>query len=55
MCEVVGLEVRLVVDGEDIELNEFVTKIVAKVIEGMVSTLKGVREDWKVVQVEVVR
>ena len=49
------MEVRLVVDGEDIELNEFVTKMIGSVVAAMVSTLKGVSEDWKVVQIEVVR
>ncbi len=49
------MEVRLVVDGEDIELNEFVTKMISNIIAAMVSTLKGVSEDWKVVQIEVVR
>ncbi len=49
------MEVRLEVDGEEIELNEFVTKIIGKVVEGMVSTLRGVKEDWKVVRIEVVR
>ncbi len=49
------MEVRLVVDGEDIELNEFVTKIIGRVVEALVSTLKGVDENWKVVEIEVVR
>ncbi len=49
------MEVRLEVDGEEIELNEFVTRMIGKVVEGMVSTLRGVKEDWKVVKLEVVR
>lgn len=49
------MEVRLVVDGEDIEMNEFVTKVFGKVIEALVSTLKGVDEDWDIVKIEVVR
>ncbi len=49
------MEVRLVVDGEEIELNQYVMKVFGKVVEALVSTLKGVDEDWDVVQIEVVR
>ena len=49
------MEVRLEVDGEEVELNDFVTRIFGKTIEAMVSTLKGVKEDWSVVRIEVVR
>ncbi len=50
-----SVEVRLVVDGEDVELNEFVTKMIGGVVEAMVSTLKGVDENWKVAKLEIVR
>lgn len=49
------MEVRLEVDGIEIDLNDFVTKILGKTIEGMVSTLKGVKEDWRSVKIEVIR
>lgn len=49
------MEVRLVVDGEDVKLNEFVTKVFGRVIEALVSTLRGVDEDWEIVEIEVVR
>ena len=49
------MEVRLVVDDKEIELNRFVTEIFGKVLEAMVSTLKGVDENWKVLKIEVVR
>ncbi|WP_202319954.1 hypothetical protein [Archaeoglobus neptunius] len=49
------MEVRLVVDGEDIEMNEFVTRVFGKVIEALVSTLRGVDENWDIVKIEVVR
>ncbi|MET1124025.1 MAG: hypothetical protein ABWW66_02020 [Archaeoglobaceae archaeon] len=49
------MEVRLEIDGEEIELNEFVSRIIGKTIEGMVSTLRGVKDDWKVLRIEVVR
>lgn len=49
------MEVRLVVDGEEIELNSFVMKIIGKVVEAMVISLKGVEENWKKIEVEVMR
>ncbi|MCS7121127.1 MAG: hypothetical protein NZ895_00765 [Archaeoglobaceae archaeon] len=49
------MEVRLEIDGDEIELNEFVKKILGKTLEGMISTLKGVKSDWKILKIEVVR
>ncbi len=49
------MEVRLVIDGEDIELNPFVMKMIGRTIEAMVSVLRGVKEDWKILSLEVVR
>jgi len=45
--------VRLSVDGEEIELNEFVSKILDGVIVGAVTSLRGVKRDWKVIEIEV--
>lgn len=44
---------RLSVDGEEIELNEFVSKILDGVIVGAVTSLRGVKRDWKVIEIEV--
>jgi hypothetical protein len=49
------MEVKLVVDGEEIELNPFVMKIIGKVVEALATSLKGVREDWNNIEIEVVR
>lgn len=49
------MEVRLIVDDVEIELNTFVTKIIAKIVEAMVTSLKGVDEDWKHIELEVIR
>lgn len=38
------MEVKLTVDGNDIELNHFVQKILAGTVVGTVGTLKGVEE-----------
>lgn len=49
------MEVRLVVDGVEIELNPFVTKMIAKIVEAMTTSLKGVEENWKRIELEVIR
>lgn len=47
------MDVRLFVDGEEISLNEFVVKILGGTIVGAVSSLRGVKEDWKEIKIEI--
>jgi hypothetical protein len=47
------LAVRLSVDGEEIELNEFVSKILNGMIVGAVTSLRGIKRDWKMIEIEV--
>lgn len=49
------MTVRLVVDGKEIELNEFVVKILNGVIIGAVTSLRGIRKDWKEIEIKVTR
>ena len=49
------IEVEIVVDEEKIEANEFVQNVIGKVIAGAVSALKGVKEDWKEIEIRVMR
>lgn len=49
------MEVRLTVDGEEIELNPFVMKIIGRVVEALATSLKGVDENWRKIELEVVR
>ena len=49
------LDVKLFVDGEEIDLNEFVAKILSGALVGAVTSLRGIREDWKEIQVTVTR
>ncbi len=44
---------KLKVDGKEIPLNEFVEKIINGTITGAVSSLKGIKEDWKKIEIEV--
>ncbi|MEM2947459.1 MAG: hypothetical protein QXN96_04370 [Candidatus Bathyarchaeia archaeon] len=49
------MDVKLLVDGEEISLNKFVVKILGGTIAGAVSALRGVKEDWKEVKIEIRR
>lgn len=46
---------KLKVDGKDIPLNEFVEKILNGMIIGAVSSLRGIREDWKKIEIEIAK
>ena len=47
------LSLKLKIDGKDIPLNEFVEKIINGTITGAVSSLKGIKEDWKKIEIEI--
>ncbi len=49
------MDVKLLVDGEEIGLNEFVTKILGGTISGTVSSLRGVKKDWKTIEIKVTK
>ena len=46
---------KLKVDGKDIPLNEFVEKILNGMMVGAVTSLRGIREDWKKIEVEITK
>jgi hypothetical protein len=43
----------LKVDGKEIPLNEFVEKIMSGTIIGAVTSLRGINEDWKKIEIEM--
>ncbi|MBC7218667.1 MAG: hypothetical protein H5T49_00820 [Hadesarchaea archaeon] len=47
------MNVKLSVDGEEIELNEFVMKILSGAIVGAVTSLRGIKKDWKKIEISV--
>ena len=49
------MDVKLFVDGEEIDLNEFVVKILSGALVGAVASLHGIKEDWKEIEVKVTR
>jgi len=49
------MKAELIVDGEEISLNEFVVKILSGTIVGAVTSLKGIKKDWKEIEIKVTR
>jgi hypothetical protein len=45
----------LLVDGEKMDLNEFVEKILSGTIAGAVTSLRGIKKDWKKIEIEVTK
>jgi hypothetical protein len=44
---------KLQVDGKEIPLNDFVERILTGMVVGGVNALKGIKEDWKKIEIEV--
>lgn len=49
------MDVKLLVDGEEKDLNEFVAKILSGTIAGAVTSLRGIKKDWKEIEIKVTR
>jgi hypothetical protein len=49
------VKAKLIVDGEEISLNEFVIKILSGTIVGAVTSLRGIKKDWKEIEIKVTR
>lgn len=47
------MNMKLRVDGKEIPLNEFVEKILTGSTVGAVTSLKGIKEDWKKIEIEI--
>ena len=45
--------VKLKVDGKEIPLNEFVEKILNGTLTGAVTALRGIKDDWKKIEIEI--
>jgi hypothetical protein len=46
---------KLKVDGKDIPMNDFVEKYMQGTIVGGIASLKGIKEDWKKIEIEVTK
>ena len=51
----IPVDVKLIVNGKEIGLNEFVSKILSGTVVGAVTSLRGVSKDWKEIEIRVKR
>ena len=49
------MNMKLFIDGKEIDLNEFVVKILSGTIVGAVSSLRDIRNDWKEIEIRVIK
>ena len=49
------MDVKLYVDGKEIDLNEFVVKILSGTIAGAVTSLRGIKKDWKEIEIRMTK
>jgi hypothetical protein len=49
------LEIKLVVDGKEIVLNEFVNKILSGTVVGAVTSLRDISASWKNIEIKVTK
>ena len=47
------MSLTLRVDGKEIPLNEFVGRMLSGSITGAVTSLKGIKDDWKKIEIEI--
>jgi hypothetical protein len=47
------LDIKLFVDDKQIELNEFVEKILTGTLEGTISSLRGIKKDWNTINIHL--
>ena len=47
--------IELYVDGEEVELNEFVQRILTGTVTGAVTSLRGVKGEWKQIEITVTK
>jgi hypothetical protein len=47
------LGLKLKIDGKNIPLNEFVEKIMSGTLTGAVTSLRGIKDDWKKIEIEI--
>jgi len=46
------LEIKLTIDGKNIEMNEYVRSVFFEVCSGLLRTLRGVKE-WKELEIQI--
>jgi hypothetical protein len=52
---VISLDVKLLVDGKEISLNEFVSKILSGTFVGAIGSLREIDGNWKRIKIEITK
>lgn len=47
------MNVELLVDGEAVDLNEFVERVLGGTVVGAVTSLRGIKKDWARIEIRV--
>ena len=47
------MNVELLVDGEAVDLNEFVERVLGGTVVGAVTSLRGIKKDWAMIEIRV--
>jgi hypothetical protein len=46
---------KLLVDGKEIPLNEFVNNVIGGTVVGAVTSLRGIKSDWNDIEIRVTK
>lgn len=49
------MNTKVLVDGKEIPLNEFVNSIMSGTVVGAVTSLRGINKDWKKIEIQVTK
>lgn len=49
------MKVKVCVDGKEIPLNPFVTKLIGSLVHAVLTSLHGVEPNWRVAEIRVER
>jgi len=52
---VIGLDAKLLIDGKEVDLNEFVQKFLSGTIVGAVTALREIKKDWKEIEIKITK
>ena len=49
------MDAKLFIDGKEVDMNEFVRKILSGTIIGAVTSLRDVKKDWTEINIKITR
>jgi len=55
LVQVIELDVKLFVDDKEIDLNDFVVKMLGGTIVGAVTSLRDIRKEWKKIRITITK